>query len=426
MQPMPKTMQTKVDLPAATQRLKKLTISLMRHKCTAFYAGCLIMGKNEVVDSPVTAYTDGYNCTFGAEFFAKQPDEEARGLIMHEKFHIVLMHMPRMKKLFHKNPKLANCAADFAANCLIKKLERESDGFIKLPKGGLYDVKFEGWSAVDIYYHLLKNQKDNPKPQTPQDGESGAGDDRVIDENGNAYDGDTFDEHGFDGDGVEKVLETMPDLEGKIEDALRRGGLLAGALGLDTPREISDLLEPVVRWQDELMEFVTSNCKGTDDYTWRRFDRRYIANDLLMPSVISETLTTLVFAIDTSGSITQEMLSYAASELASACQSVVPESVVVLWWDTAVHGQQTFNDTQYANIADLLKPQGGGGTRASCVFEYISKHNINAQAVVVLTDGYVESHVNHPADYYAPTLWLVTENTRWRPSFGRKLMIEGK
>jgi hypothetical protein len=40
------------------------------------------------------------------------------------------------------------------------------------------------------------------------------------------------------------------------------------------------------------------------------------------------------------------------------CGVCEPEKVRVLWWDTAVHGEQVF-EGDYANIAGLLKPLGG-------------------------------------------------------------------
>jgi predicted metal-dependent peptidase len=92
--------------------------------------------------------------------------------------------------------------------------------------------------------------------------------------------------------------------------------------------------------------------------------------------------------------------------------------VRVLWWDTDVHGEQVFVGN-YQDIAKLLKPMGGGGTHVSCVNEYINKERINAECVIVFTDGYVESDVtwNIPS----PTLWMVTENKSFEPPVGKKV-----
>ena len=65
----------------------------------------------------------------------------------------------------------------------------------------------------------------------------------------------------------------------------------------------------------------------------------------------------------------------------------------------------------------MLKPQGGGGTKVSSVSEYINKNNINADAVVVFTDGYVELDIKW--DISSPTLWVVTEKKGFMPPNGK-------
>jgi predicted metal-dependent peptidase len=56
-----------------------------------------------------------------------------------------------------------------------------------------------------------------------------------------------------------------------------------------------------------------------------------------------------------------------------------------------------------------------------CVSDYIVKERINADCVIVFTDGYVES--SFLWDVIPPTLWMVTENTSFHPPVGKKVMI---
>jgi predicted metal-dependent peptidase len=127
-----------------------------------------------------------------------------------------------------------------------------------------------------------------------------------------------------------------------------------------------------------------------------------------------------VVAIDTSGSISGDILTAFATELASICDLCEPEKVRVLWWDTHVHGEQIF-EGNYMGLAKMLKPVGGGGTRVGCVSDYIVKERINADCVIVFTDGYVES--SFVWDVIPPTLWMVTENISFHPPVGKKVMI---
>lgn len=216
-----------------------------------------------------------------------------------------------------------------------------------------------------------------------------------------------LDEHDF-GQAKEMSPQELKELSGKIDDALREGQILAGKLGGKTPRSIDELLKPKVDWKAELREFISSSVKGNDEYTWRKFNKRLIANDIYMPSMENESIGELVVAIDTSGSIGTKELTEFATELVAICDTVTPEKIRVIWWDYDVHGEQPFNVENYSNIAQLLKPKGGGGTRLSCVSDYIVKENINAEAVVVFTDGYLECDVQW--EVTAPTLVLSTEN----------------
>jgi predicted metal-dependent peptidase len=197
---------------------------------------------------------------------------------------------------------------------------------------------------------------------------------------------------------------------------LREGGLLAGILGGNKSRQIEDLLEPKVDWREALREFVMSQCVGKDDYSWRKFNRRLLANDVYMPSTISETVGEITVAIDTSGSIGGEELAAFASELVSIADTVVPEKIRVVWWDTKVHGEQLFTGN-YAGIEHMLKPMGGGGTNVSSVSEYLISKNIQPECVIVFTDGFVENNIRWL--HQAPLLWLVTQNKDFRPPVGK-------
>jgi predicted metal-dependent peptidase len=94
----------------------------------------------------------------------------------------------------------------------------------------------------------------------------------------------------------------------------------------------------------------------------------------------------------------------------------------VLWWDTDVHGEQVFLPEHYDNIKELLKPQGGGGTTVSCVSEYLNKSRVEAEAVIVFTDGYVEDDITW--NLKCPTLWLVTQNNNFVAPSGKVVKKE--
>ncbi len=406
------------------ERLKKQHIVLMRHHETALYGSVMMMGESAVEDGIPTAYTDGENKKYGREFMSKLTDEEARALIMHENLHVALMHIPRHKDLMKEDGTLANVAMDIVVNGIIDNLTDKT--LCKLPASAILDHAFDGWSVREIYNELKKQNPQRQKQQSqgqgqgqgqPQDNGSGEGE--VININGKQVTVQDGDEH----DGMGKALtpEQAKEFEEKVGRALREGGILAGRLGAKIPREVSASLDKPIDWKEAMREFVTAAVRGKDEFTWRRFNRSLLANDILAPSVESETMTEAIIAIDTSGSIDQEMISKFAFQLQLICDSVNPETVRVLWWDTEVHGEQVFGGDS-PNVKDILKPLGGGGTYVSCVSEYIEHKGYKPDCIVVFTDGYVEDKVEWGTG--VETLWLVTQNRNFTPPKGKMVKID--
>ena len=420
-------------------RIKRGHITLMKHSQTALYSGVMLMGTSSVEEGVATAYTDGVNKKYGRKFLESIISEpKVRGLILHENLHVALKQVVFGRAMFLENPKLANLSADFVVNDIIFNIDgvisNTNERLVELPDGAVYDAMFHDWSMREVYNYLKKNCKGgkrgrgkgedkgqgNPPPNggtQPNDDEGDDGGDTVT-VNGKTYDISQSDEHDFTGGDMSP--EQAKEILDEIDKALREGGMLAGRMGGKIPRAISELMEPKVDWREALREFVSSTTKGNDEFTWRRMNKRHMANDIYLPSVENESIGEIVIAIDTSGSIGSEQITEFATELVSICDLCQPELVRVLWWDTEVHGEQVFKDN-YGDIAKLLKPMGGGGTHVSCVSDYIVKNKVNAECVLVFTDGYVESAVNWRIT--SPTLWMVTQHKSFEPPVGKKVMF---
>ena len=418
-------------------RIKRGHITLMKHPQTALYSGVMLMGTTAVEEGVPTAYTDGVNKKYGRKFLESITSEsKVRGLILHENLHVALKQVVFGRAMFLENPKMANLAADFVVNdiitCIDGTVAGTSERLVELPDGAVYDAMFHDWSMREVYNYLKKNAKTgngsgkgkgqggqgNTPPSGGNQPNDDDGDGDTVTVNGKTYDISQSDEHDFIGREVsaEEAKEILDD----IDKALREGGMLAGRMGAKIPRVISDLLEPKIDWREALREFVSSTTKGNDEFTWRRMSKRHMANDIYLPSVENESIGEIVVAIDTSGSIGGAEITEFATELVSICDLCQPEAVRVLWWDTEVHGEQIFRDN-YANIAKLLKPVGGGGTTVSCVSEYVNRNKIKAECVLVFTDGYVESNISW--NISSPTLWMVTQRKDFVPPVGKKVMF---
>jgi len=403
-------MSTAIDV--ATE-LKREYLFLLRHPETAWYGSVFLLGKNEIKKDIPTAATNGIDCFYGEEFFASLNRKERRFLVLHENFHKAYKHMPAYRDYFKQDPKLANICCDYQVNSLIMQLIKRDPELASMPDGGLYDPMFDGWSVPDIWRYLSKGRKRDGG----DDGEPVKGGDGGITIKSKKFGGEPIDSHEF-GEGLTE--SQREEIGRKVDEALQQGGLLAGKMGKPIPRQINELLEPKVDWRTALAEFTTNSVKGRDEATWRKYNRKRFADGLYLPSTHKETPSEIVIAIDLSGSISNKQVQEFAAEIATICESVEPDTVRILWWDTEVRSEQVFTG-HYANIREMLKPVGGGGTRASCISEYVVQKSINPDCLIVFTDGWLESDINWQVT--APTLWLVTDRSDFTPPSGIKVKV---
>ena len=207
-----------------------------------------------------------------------------------------------------------------------------------------------------------------------------------------------------------------------IDDANRQGELLSRKLRGDKEggKDIfGTMAERRTNWKDALTDFINNVCKGDENSRFCPPNRRMLASGFVMPSHFDENVGEIIVACDTSGSM-HWAYPIVFGEIARVCQHAKPEKVRVLWWDTSVAGDQEFAPDQFDKIGDLMSPKGGGGTTVSCVADYIAEKQYKPKAVIMLTDGYIESEYRLPE---LPVLWGVVENDDFVPQRGKVLRI---
>ena len=153
-----------------------------------------------------------------------------------------------------------------------------------------------------------------------------------------------------------------------------------GPLPVGLGRAVQQVLHPAADWRAVLRAFVSSQAKN--DYSWVRPNRRFIAQGLYLPGLHSEELGDVILAVDTSGSISEQLLGLFAAE-ANAVLSAYDCTVTVLYHDTEVQKVQNWQSTDGPLVLD---PVGGGGTSHACVFDWIDKAGMSPACVVCLTD----------------------------------------
>jgi predicted metal-dependent peptidase len=277
-----------------------------------------------------------------------------------------------------------------------------------MPSGdyqGLVDERFRGMDSAQVFNILLSEQPEQPElPEKPGQGRQcppGVGTQAGTPQQGhsNTTGNDNtpvgFDDHDWDG-AQQLTEEEKKELDRQIDQGIRQGVLAAnkmrgsgqGGHGIN----LDALLKPQVDWRDVLREFVTATCSGNDYSTYNRPNRRYMHAGMYLPSGISETVEELVFAVDTSGSCFDDReLTGFMSEVVGVVETVAPERVRILYWGSYLEREEVYAQGDYDDLAKATKPVGGGGTNVGCVVDHIKENKIDAQAVIVLTDGYLGS-----------------------------------
>jgi predicted metal-dependent peptidase len=382
-------------------RIKKAHIAIMQHKKFCAYSGVLACGKVIVSDAVPTAATNGWDVHYNPEFIAEhmKTDPELRFLVLHEATHKAYRHLTVWKSLHEENAMLANVAADFFVNGVLIDTD-DGEGFIKMPSVGIKpEPKYRGWSVKQIFDDLKQQQED-----------------------GEGQGGDGMDSHDWDGNPADGDPAEAQAQANEIQRAIRQGEImrkkLAGKGAGQEDGVFGDLLAPKVNWRQVLRDFVTETCAGRDESSWRKPNRRYLSQDIYMPSMVGTTMTELVIGFDTSGSIFggDEMTRF-VSEIATIIEQIKPSKCRVIYWDTEVVGEQVFEDGQFA-VQDL-KIKGGGGTDGSVLFTYLRDKGIKPDAIVQFTDGYVGDWGNSDV----PTMWAITSSHITAP-FGTSIHID--
>ena len=360
----------------AEQKIQRAYAWFMREVDYAWIVGVLMVGKREISDTIPTACTDGYNVVYGRKFIEALSEPEVRGVVLHENYHKALQQITVWKGLQKKNAKVANYAWDYVVNLLIVDGDSGA-GKVVLPKGVLIDRRFHGMDSRAVFEILLA--EGDPE-------------------------GDLLDQHDTDSE-ENTPADELESRQIEVQDALRQGVLRQAALGsLKNAKGVVELMQPVVDWREVLLEFVTSTTAGRDISTWKRPSRKWVHEDVYLPSCESEAIGGVVVAIDTSGSVSGGLVNRFVSELVSICNTANPEWVKVVFWDTAVVGEHHFERGGFEGMEKVVRPVGGGGTSPKCIPKWMHDNKVEADLCVILTDG----HVGEWGSWGCRTLWGIT------------------
>lgn len=323
--------------------------------------------------NPPTAAIDGKHLYYHPKWVNDNPQDIVESMVAHEVGHCVFDHIGRRNG---RQPKRWNFANDYVVNGILK------DCGFTLGPGWLYSASFANQSSDEIYKQL---------PEDPP--------------------GEQFDTHrDLAGDLDSQINADDWQIAGvQAATAQKASGKMPGSL----KRFIDEILTPKADWRAVLWRFATEVTR--EDYSYARLNRKFAALGIYLPGLYSESMGLFVDAIDTSGSISREILNAFGSEITAIRDAVKPTQLINIYCDAGINHVDTFDHGDELTF----DAHGGGGTDFRPPFAYIEEQRLEPKCFVYLTDGY-GPFPETPPDY--PVLWLMT--TDIVPPWGEVVRIE--
>ena len=342
-------------------RLLKANINIMTK--SAFLSTILLSVKHIISTEVPTAATNGLSIWYNPNFIEQLNNAELFGLVAHECWHIAFQHMSREG---NRDPEVWNSAGDYVINNLLIE-----QGWV-IPAGGLINPAYAGMSTDEVYNILIKE----PKRKIPRNLE----------------------------DLIEPPEELKEEDKHKLDSILIKAhiarnssGVEAGQLPEEITRHIEKLLDPTLPWEQLLLRFINQLTKN--EYSWARKNRRHIP---YLPSMSGRALDHLVFAIDTSGSVSSEELGQMLSEIQGIQNTLCPEKLTILDCDCRINHIYECDST--TKIEELTFT-GGGGTSFLPVIDYCNENG--ATALIYFTDLHA---TQIKEEQVFPILWVCTSS----------------
>ena len=366
-----------------------------------------------------TAATDGKHLIFSRKLWEQLDVPSAAFITAHEIMHGVLEHPSRMVQLrstgidnkpFDKA--LYNDAADYVINDL---LVQSGLPMPKLPGGnsGLLDRSIgTGTDDVEtVYRKLYKDQQGKGQGQGQGQGQGS--------EQGQGQ-GQGQGEH--QPQALDTLLDPAQDapstqtIKREVASALATAKA-QGAASAALTRVFDNILQPKVDWRF-LLRNAFHASRGRTRTSWRRINRRYAPQGIILPGRDGTALGTVVVAFDTSGSVSNRELEAYLAEATAILEETRPKELWAIPCDAAVHNARKLSTP--AELTDFAKQdlRGGGGTSFVPVFEWVEQKNLKPEVLIYCTDMYG----TFPTGARYPVVWVATSD-RVAP-FGRTIKID--
>jgi predicted metal-dependent peptidase len=328
-----------------------------------------------------TAGVDGRTIFINPDFWLSLSVPLQIALLCHETWHVAFNHMFR-SQAGGFNPKKHNRAADYVINIMLK------DAGFTIGSDWLCGPQFRGMSTTEVY-NLLPDEPDDNQPGKGK----GMGNDIMPPSSGAE---------------AETIKREIEDILIKASMQSRMENDEAGTIPGGIQIEIDALLNPKLDWKTILQNYFSAFAKN--EYTFKRPNRRYAGQDFIMPSLHSECLGEIAIAVDTSGSVSDDVFRTFLTEINDIKEKLNPLLTTIIDFDTQITHIHKIGPDESIRA---LPFSGRGGTDLHPVFEHYEKeHPI---VLIVFSDlwcGQIEDDPGYPV------VWICTDNEQAEVNFG--------
>lgn len=321
------------------------------------YFGTLASKLELVINDDLESFrSNGLKLEYREEYLNALDLSEIAFILANGAMHSVLAHDIRKK---NRSGWLWQMATDIAINDML--LQNGLD----MPYGAQYRERFSGMYAEEIYAALK--------------------DDILRDDEDLEYEADEEDDvqnRDQESKSSQEVLEEEILCEILLaEEAI---SLLASTMqNGEAPASIERFFDlnfsSKMNWRELLREAIDRYFR--DDYTMMPPSKKLLYEGIYLPSNTSETFR-LVIAVDTSGSIDEELLSLFLSEVNFIMEAAQNYVIDLLVCDDKIHSHSTF----YSGDILTCDLKGGGGTDFRPVFDCVAKEFDDIKLLLYFTD----------------------------------------
>lgn len=379
------------------RKITRARAQLIMHKSFWGYLACYLEPVEDRNLLIKTAGVDGKYLYYDPDYIRELDMEYLQGLIGHEVYHAGFGHIWRRGA---RDPIRWNIAADIVANTHLL-----AEGF-KLPPGGVMENASRD-DIEEVRKLSVEEAYEKIEVKVAKGGKGKGKGDISLPGGDAALDGDLLDDHDvWDRAGDEKgeleKSQAKKELAQKWREYVSRARQIVKSQGKgmgSMDEMVDELLEPRLPWQELLRNFVLSTIRS--DYRLIPPAKKHIWRGIYLPSTYGETIEIAV-AIDTSGSMSDEEVIGAVSEVCGICEQFQDYTIHYYQCD---YGLQLYEEIRpYTEIPKKIR--GRGGTSFVPVFRDIAEKGLNISCLVYFTDLMGDFPEQTPIEY--SVLWIAS------------------